>query len=283
MPVCKTGDININYKVYGAGFPLVLTHGFTASLEIWAPQIKDFSPKYQLILYDARGHGLSSAPAGEENYSLDIFVEDLHQLLTRLGVHKAFIGGLSLGGAVSLGYAYRHPEMVAALLIFDIHGGFQPYNAATEAFMSRIQDDGERISREKGMVDLARHQIATGTAFRPILYDELLQEQHLNNMARFSVNGFSGIGRAQPWKAEWQRRAADSIAVPTLIVAGGDDEIKIGARILHEHIKNSRYVEIKGCVHGTAQWRPDVVNPAVLEFLGRVKAGEPAEGEILLE
>jgi len=80
--------------VYGTGFPLVLTHGFTASLEAWAPQVEDFSHKYQLIVYDARGHGLSSAPAGAENYSLDILVEDLHHILTHLGVDKAFVGGL---------------------------------------------------------------------------------------------------------------------------------------------------------------------------------------------
>jgi len=282
MPVCKSGDIHINYKVHGTGFPLVLTHRFAASTEVWAPQVEDFSRKYQLILYDARGHGLSSAPAGAENYPLDIMVEDLHHLLNHLGVEKAFVGGLSLGGSISLGYAGRHPEKVAALLILDIPGGFQPPNKDTDALMTKMREEDAKIATERGMVDLARHKIATGTARLPILQDEVLQEQYLEQMARCSINGYTGVMRAQPWNAAWQTRAADSIDIPSLVLVGGDDELKIGARILHEHIKGSRYVEIKGCVHGTSEWRPDVFNPAILEFLDAVEAGKPVAGEITL-
>jgi pimeloyl-ACP methyl ester carboxylesterase len=283
MPVCQVGDININYKVYGEGFPLVLIHPFSASLEFWAPQIEKLSPKYQIIAYDVRGHGLSSAPAGEENYTLDILVEDLHHLLEHLGVAKAYIGGLSLGGAIVLGYAHRYPKTVKALLICDIHGGFQPpSDEAMQAAMAEGRAKGEKLAQERGMVDLARRQIATGTAFPPVPKDEALQEQFIERMARFPVNGYIGVGRAKPWEAEWQRTAADNINVPSLIIVGGDDMdmVKTGARILHEHIKGSRYVEIKGSIHETARWRPDLFNRSVLEFLKAVEAGTPVAGEM---
>ena len=106
-----------------------MIHPFSASLEFWKNLIESLPFKYQVIVYDVRGHGLSSAPAGEENYTLDILAEDLHQLITHLKVAKAIVGGLSLGGAIALGYAHRHPEMVKALLMFDIHKlgiGFVP-------------------------------------------------------------------------------------------------------------------------------------------------------------
>ncbi len=283
MPVCQFGGININYKVFGEGFPLVLIHPFSASLEFWAPQIEKLSPKYQIIAYDVRGHGLSSAPAGEENYTLDILVEDLHHLLEHLGVAKAYIGGLSLGGAISLGYAGRHPDTVKALLICDIHGGFQPpSDPAIQAAMDEGREKGERYARERGMADFARRQIATGTAFPPVPKDEALQEQHVERMARFPVNGYIGVGRARPWEAEWQRQAADNINVPTLITVGSDDlpMVVSGTRILHEHIKGSRYVVIKGSVHETARWRPDLFTQAVIEFLEAVEAGKPVAGEI---
>ncbi len=283
MPVCQVGDININYKIYGEGFPLVLIHPFSASLGFWAPQIEKLSPKYQIIAYDVRGHGLSSAPAGEENYTLDILVKDLHHLLNQLGVAKAYVGGLSLGGAIALGYAYRYPDTVKALLICDIHGGFQPPpDPDFQAAMAEGWAKGERIALERGMADLARRQIATGTAFPPIPKDEALQEQHIERMARFPVNGYIGVGRAKPWEAEWQRQAADNIKVPTLITVGSDDMIKTGVRILHERIKGSRYVEIKGSVHETARWRPDLFNRCVLEFLEAVEANKPVAGEITL-
>jgi pimeloyl-ACP methyl ester carboxylesterase len=285
MPVCQVGDININYKVYGKGFPLVLIHPFSASLEFWEPQIGKLAPRYQIIAYDVRGHGLSSAPAGEENYTLDILVEDLHHLLTSLGVTKAYIGGLSLGGAITIGYAHRYPDMVKALLICDIHGGFQPPSApAMQAAVAEAREKGEKIALERGMADLARRQIATGTVFPPVPEDEVLQEQFIERMARFPVNGYIGIGRAQPWQTEWQRQAADNISVPSLIIVGGDDMdvIKAGTKILHEHIKGSRYVEISGSVHETARWRPDLFNQTVTEFLEAVEAGKPLAGEIIL-
>jgi len=285
MPVCRVDDININYRVYGEGFPLVLIHPFSASLGFWAQQIEKLSPKYRIIAYDVRGHGLSSAPAGEENYTLDILVEDLHNLLTHLGVAKAYIGGLSLGGAIALGYAGRYPGTVKALLIFDIHGGFQPpSDAAAQAAMAEGRAKGERYAQEKGMADFARRQIATGTAFPPVPEDEALQEQYIERMAKFPVNGYIGVGRAKPWEAEWQRQAADRINVPTLITVGSDDleMVVSGTRILHEHIKGSRYVIIKGSVHETARWRPDLFNQAVTEFLKAVEAGKPVAGEVSL-
>ena len=283
MPVCRVDDININYKIYGEGFPLVLIHPFSASLEFWAPQIEKLSPKYRIIAYDVRGHGLSSAPAGEENYTLDILVEDLHRLLTHLGVAKAYVGGLSLGGAIALGYAHRHPGTVKALLIFDIHGGFQPpSDAAAQAAMAEGRAKGEKYAQERGMADFARRQIATGTAFPPVPDDAALQQQYVERMARFPLNGYIGVGRAKPWEAEWQRQAADKINVPTLITVGSDDleMVVSGTRILHEHIKGSRYVIIKGSVHETARWRPDLFTRCVIDFLKAVEAGKPVAGEI---
>jgi 3-oxoadipate enol-lactonase len=285
MPVCRVDDININYRVYGEGFPLVLIHPFSASLGFWAQQIEKLSPKYRIIAYDVRGHGLSSAPAGEENYTLDILVEDLHHLLTHLGVAKAYIGGLSMGGAIALGYAGRYPGTVKALLIFDIHGGFQPpSDAAAQGAMAEGRAKGERYAQERGMADFARRQIAAGTAFPPVPEDEAHQEQYVERMARFPVNGYIGVGRAKPWEAEWQRQAADKINVPTLITVGSDDleMVVSGTRILHEHIKGSRYVVIKGSVHETARWRPDLFNQAVTEFLKAVEAGKPVAGEMNL-
>ena len=285
MPVCRVDDININYREYGNGFPLVLIHPFSATLGFWAQQIEKLSPKYRIIAYDVRGHGLSSAPAGGENYTLDILVEDLHHLLEHLKVTKAYVGGLSMGGAIALGYACRYPGTVKALLIFDIHGGFQPpSNAAAQAAMAEGREKGERYAQERGMADFARRQIAAGTAFPPVPEDEALQQQYVERMARFPVNGYIGVGRAKPWEAEWQCAASDNIKVPTLITVGSDDleMVVSGTRTLHEHIKGSRYVIIKGSVHETARWRPDLFYQAVNEFLKAVEAGRPVAGEMNL-
>jgi pimeloyl-ACP methyl ester carboxylesterase len=285
MPVCRNGDINIYYKEYGEGFPLVLIHPFSASIEYWAPQIEKLSPKYKIIAYDVRGHGLSSAPAGEENYTLDKLVADLHCLLEYLEIKKAYVGGLSMGGAIALGYAGRHPEKVKALMVFDIHGSFVPaMDPAVKAGAAVGRQKGERYAQERGMADFARRQLETRTAFPPVPDDPVLQEQYVERMAKFPLNGYIGVGRTSPWEAEWQREAADNIKVPTLITVGTDDleMVVSGTAELHQHIKGSRYVMIKGSVHETSRWQPELFNQTVIEFLNSVEAGNPVAGEVML-
>jgi pimeloyl-ACP methyl ester carboxylesterase len=284
LPACRVNGININYRVQGEGLPLVLIHQFTSSLEMWASLMQELPPGYQIIVYDVRGHGLSSAPAGAGNYTLEKLVEDLHGLLTYLNVKQAIIGGLSLGGAIALGYSKLYPEMLKALLILDIHGGFQPLpDKSTLESMTRMWDADEKYALEWGMADLARRKIETGTVWPPILQDKTLQELYIRQMAGMSVNGFIGVGQAKPWEAEWQRRAAENVKVPTLITVGDQDMIKPGVKLLHEHIKGSRYVEIKGAFHGTSQWCPKAFNRSVIDFLKAVELNLPVEGEITLD
>jgi pimeloyl-ACP methyl ester carboxylesterase len=286
MPVCEADGININYRVYGEGIPVVLSHPFSASLEFWGDLIQALPSKFQTIAYDVRGHGLSSAPVGEDNYRLDILAEDLHHLMEHLGVKSAYVGGLSLGGAIAIGYAHRHPEKVKGLLICDIHGGFSPpVDPAAKAAMVEGREKGEKYALEHGMADFARLQLASGTAFPPVPDDEKLREQYVARMAKFTVNGYIGVGRASPWEEKWQQQAVDEIKVPTLITVGSDDlpMVTNGTKTLHEHIKGSRRVEIKGSVHETARWRPDVFNKAVIDFLEAVEAGQPVAGDILLD
>jgi pimeloyl-ACP methyl ester carboxylesterase len=286
MPVCQANDINIHYREYGEGFPLILVHPFSASLEHWAPQTGMFAKKYRVITYDVRGHGLSTAPAGEENYTLDILAEDLHHLLEYLEVKQAYVGGLSMGGAIALGYAHCHPEKVKALMIFDIHGGFfTPPPPTAQSAMAEAQEKGENYARERGMADLARRQVAAGTVFPPLPDNEELREQYVEKYAKFPLNGYIGVGRTRPWEAAWQREAADKIDIPTLITAGSDDlpMVVSGTAELHEHIEGSRYVLIMDSVHETSRWRPLLFNRAVLEFLEDVEASRPVAGEITLE
>jgi pimeloyl-ACP methyl ester carboxylesterase len=285
MPVCTVDDININYRVTGDGFPLVLSHPLSANLDFWNGLTQALPPKYRVIAYDIRGHGLSSAPVGEENYRLDLLVRDLHNLLTHLGISQAYVGGLSLGGAVALGYTGRHPEMVKALLVFDIHGGFSPpADPAMKAAMAEGRVKGETYARERGMADFARRQLAAGTAFPPVADDEISREQYIERMARFNVNGYIGVGRASPWEEQWQRKVADEIKVPTLITCGTDDLPMVvnGTAELHRHIKGSRYVMIKNSPHETARFQPDLFNQCVIDFLGDVEAGKPVAGEMTL-
>lgn len=121
MPFVDTPDgVSIRYQEFGSGRPLVLAHGFSASLDMWWPQIDALSQGHRLIVWDARGHGASSAPRDPAAYSMPGIAADLRCLLESIdAVEGAVIGGMSFGGQIALQYAVDHPEDVHALVLSD--------------------------------------------------------------------------------------------------------------------------------------------------------------------
>src|SRR3990170_4750137 len=99
MATARLGGIEIDYAATGRGRAVLLSHG------------------YWVISWSLRGHGRTESPADPAQYSADLTVADMRALLAHLGVARAVVGGLSLGGYVSLAFALAPPEMVEALVI----------------------------------------------------------------------------------------------------------------------------------------------------------------------
>ena len=125
MPKVRVNNIELYYEVHGRGFPVVFLHGFAGTVNMWRPQVPVLSAGYRFIIYDARGHGQSESPPSLDNYSADIVVEDLFQLLGTIGIQKAVVGGLSMGGYESLRFYLRHPQVVTALILMDTGPGYR--------------------------------------------------------------------------------------------------------------------------------------------------------------
>ncbi len=121
MPHIETPEgLRIRYEERGTGRPLVLAHGFGVSLEMWLPQTLALSAQHRLIIWDARGHGGSSAPGHHEAYSMEALARDLRHLLEQVNaVEGAVIGGMSFGGQIALQYAADHPADTYALVLSD--------------------------------------------------------------------------------------------------------------------------------------------------------------------
>lgn len=99
--------------------PLVLAHGFGVDLTMWDWQLEPLSWRRRLILWDARGHGQSAAPAEDEAYSMPLFAGDLAAVLDDAGIERAVIGGMSFGGMIALQFAVDFPQRTRALLLSD--------------------------------------------------------------------------------------------------------------------------------------------------------------------
>jgi len=109
----------LHYRLAGpAGAPvLALVNSLGTDARIWDGVIARLSPRYRILSYDKRGHGLSDAPPGD--YALDQHVEDLLGLLDHLGISRLALAGVSIGGLIAQGLALRAPERLAALVLCD--------------------------------------------------------------------------------------------------------------------------------------------------------------------
>lgn len=123
MPTFSSYGVDIHYQVAGQGFPLVWSHEFAGDITSWQPQVNFFARRYQVISYCARGYPPSDVPDDPAAYSQEQSVEDLHQLLRHLGIQEAYIGGLSMGGSVTVAFAIAHPEMCRALIVASAGAG----------------------------------------------------------------------------------------------------------------------------------------------------------------
>lgn len=242
MSTALINGIPLRYEAHGQGFPLVLAHGYTASLEMWEAQVEPFAERYRLLLYDCRGHGGSGAPQDPSLYSMDTLAEDLRGLLQHLGLQEAFVGGMSMGGVIALHFALAYPQMVRALLLFDtVPGG--PF---LRKFIPPRDAEGVMASLEAG-----------------------------------GLPGCVHMGRAMFDSPDYSPRLGE-LTMPLLLVAGEWDPMSEAVEEMHRQVPHSRYVLLREAGHGSSAWRPAAFNQAVLDFLAAVERGEPVAGRVVL-
>jgi pimeloyl-ACP methyl ester carboxylesterase len=145
----------IHYQTFGpenggkGATPLLLTHGFSASSAMWEPNVAALSAARPLITWDVRGHGTSDAGDDLARYSAEASVADMAALLDACGIGRAVIGGLSLGGFLSLRFFLSHPDRVAGLVLCDTGPGYrrdearQQWNGQAIAFAERLERDSK--------------------------------------------------------------------------------------------------------------------------------------------
>lgn len=116
VPVRSKDGIRLHTEVFGPedGYPIVLAHGITCAIRVWAYQIADLSTDYRVIAFDHRGHGKSAVPTRRQRYGLDFLAADLDAVLeaTLAPGERAVIAGHSMGGIAITSWADRYPERV---------------------------------------------------------------------------------------------------------------------------------------------------------------------------
>jgi pimeloyl-ACP methyl ester carboxylesterase len=229
------------------GVPLLLTHGFGATAGMWDRNVDALSVDRPVIVWDQRGHGSSDAPDNMDLYSEQISVADMAAILDAAGADRAVLGGMSLGGYLSLAFNLVDPQRVAALVLVDTGPGYRN-DAARDKWNAWVERRAQELESGRTRADSSA-ELAQAVHEHP----EGLPRAARGVMAQKDARVISSL---------------DGITVPTLVIVGAQDtEFLAGADYMHRHIPSSQRVVVDNAGHAANMDQPESFNTAVRDFL----------------
>jgi pimeloyl-ACP methyl ester carboxylesterase len=244
----------------GGGTPLVLLHGFPLSSAMWLAQREGLAARFRVITPDLRGFGGSALGTDEPN--LDAMADDVAALLDSKGIERAIIGGLSMGGYVTLAFWRRHAGRILGVVLADTKATADP-----DAVRRLRLRTAERLETE-GNVSVLLEEVL------PDLVGPTTMRQRALVYGR--VRGL--VQSTPPQAAAWAQRAMaarpDSLGAlagfhaPALVLQGAEDTITTedDARAVAGGLPNAELTVIPRSGHLTAVEQPQLFNEAVSEF-----------------
>lgn len=261
MPFIQVDKVVHYYTVEGPdGAPfLVFSNSLGSDHRIWDPVIPYFAEKFRIIRYDQRGHGLSDVTPSP--YSIGDLVNDLAGLLDELGIDKAVVCGLSVGGMIAQGLAASHADRVCALVLCDTAMQIGPPDIWDER-ITNIQKGGIRALTGPIM------ERWFTAAFRESRATEF--NGFVNMLERTPVEGY--IGTCCAIRDADLRDAAATIRRPTLVLCGDQDLAtppELAAK-LAEAISGAGFSQIEDAAHISCVEQPAIFARLVINFLEEV-------------
>jgi pimeloyl-ACP methyl ester carboxylesterase len=251
MPSLRHDGVNLYYEIHGHGPAILLSHGYSATVEMWRGQVAPLSRHYKLILWDMRGHGQTDSPDDPAAYSEEATVADMAALLdaAAAGAEPAIVGGLSLGGYMSLAFYLAHPERVRALLLFDTGPGFK--------------NDEARAAWNKRALETATTFETQGLASLQSKGREMATSTHR------SAQGLARAARGMLAQRDARvMKSLPNIKAPALIIVGADDTAFLAsADYMASKIPNAHKIVIPHAGHAANLDQPEAFNQAVAGFL----------------
>ncbi len=255
------GDIDIAYKMFGKGDPIILISGYSAPLEFWdSTVLEKLALNHTVITFDNRG--LGNTTSGNRNFTIPQFADDTSGLLDALNIKKADVLGWSMGGFIAQELALTHPDKVGKLIIYaSICGGKESAPPTPDVLKVFSDQTGTSIDRIKRFMPLLfptewRTQNPNYLQNLPAITENIPNET-LNLQTQAIIN----------WPGTCNR--LNSITQPTLVIVGTDDTLTVPANslLMTEKISGAWLVQIRGGGHGLMFQSPEEFSNIVLTFL----------------
>jgi pimeloyl-ACP methyl ester carboxylesterase len=257
VSVIDRDGVAISYDVHGEvtdTAPLLLSHGFGASSAMWAPNVAALSRNRRVITWDLRGHGRSASPDDPAQYSQAASVGDMRAVLDACGIERAAVGGLSLGGYLSLAFHLAQPERVGALMLFDTGPGYKDDAA-------RQQWNSWALARADSFDSQGLAALGSGPEVK---------------MGPHDPRGLASAARGI--LTQQTSEVIDSlpeIKVPTLILVGSHDRPFLAAAdYMAAKVPTATKMVIGDAGHASNIDQPAAFNAAVVDFLDKSLADD---------
>jgi 3-oxoadipate enol-lactonase len=257
----KTRGFSTGYDDSGGdGVPLVLIHGFPLNRTIWAAQVKGLAGAARVIAPDLRGFGETTDVP--EDPAITGYADDVRDLLDALGVERAVIGGVSMGGYVALAFGRKFPKRMLGLILVDTRAGAD----SSEARVAR--DNAASLAKSRGASAIAVEMLPKMITAESMRGDDALRSTLLDIMSSQPVPAIVAALRALRDRPDASSSLA-KIAVPTLVICGSQDTLIPPAEsvALKEGIRGAQLVKIGNAAHLPNFEQPTLFNRAVRSFV----------------
>jgi pimeloyl-ACP methyl ester carboxylesterase len=265
MPQVTVDGLSINYDVQGEGDPLLLIPYLSADHACYAFQLPAYTEHFSCIAVDLPGSGESDKPPGP--YSTDTYADQVAGFLGAIGVERAHVAGVSLGGAVAIHLAARYPERVRTL---SLHSTWD----RTDAYVRCVVEAWRSLASASPTVADAVIDAIFPFCFTPEMYVQ--RPEYVQALADF-VRGRPAqpleafMAQSEGVLAHDAHEALGQIRAPTLVTFGAHDQVT-STRFAHPltgGIAESELVVFDHLSHAGLHEDPEAFNAATLDFLLR--------------
>ncbi|WP_052864302.1 alpha/beta fold hydrolase [Streptomyces niger] len=269
MDTASLNGTVLAYDVAGPddGTPVLLIHGHPFNRTLWEPQVAALAAAgYRVVTPDLRGYGQS--PVSGDVVYLSDFADDLAALLDHLGIPKAVVGGVSMGGQITMEMQARHPDRVAAMVLSDSSAPAETPDG--KLFRNRLAD---RLLAE-GMAGYADEVIDKMLAAYNVTALPDVADRVLTMMRTTDPRGAAAALRGRAERPDYRPGLA-AVDVPVLLLVGADDAYTppADAEEIRRHVPHAQLAVIDQAGHLPGAEQPAAFNRHLIDFLDREVAG----------
>ena len=275
MPTIRTDDgVNLHYEEAGSGTPIVFVHEFADDLRSFEPQVRFFSRSHRCIAYNARGYPPSDVPGDVDAYGQHRAADDIRDVMDGLGIDRAHVVGVSMGGFATVHFGLRHADRALSLAPGgagygsppDVHQRFADEAAALAA---RIAELGMREVGEDYTVTSARVQYQNKDPRGWADFKQRFQDRPAPGCA----NTMKGVQSRRPSLHDLEDDLK-AIQVPMLIMVGDEDDPSLDASLyLKRTVPSAGLVVFPRTGHALNLEEPALYNQHLAHFFHLVERG----------